>query len=243
MTDHGRPAREELILGPVKAPWRRRPRLRTVVAALAVLAVGGVLSAGFLAPQLTEDEVHHAYDSVPAMGLDWQEPTALLERPAGGWVEALGTGTCQDSAPALFGFRTPHAVGGATAQFGSAQQGRWGTSSTARYRDRESAAADFDRLNTSLMGCGEFRLPARYGSTTVTVTGTPVTRRMFTGEHVSYRLTSAAEGQERSSVLTGFRFANSITWQTFETELDAVGSAREADRVADAVLSRLRSVS
>lgn len=214
------------------------------VLVLALLAAGGWATVRTVWPTFSAADVVAVYDPAPPIGTGWQPggPMARRGSTPSGVLSSLGSQTCIDAAPAFFGYLTDDALDGVQATFGSVTQDRWGISSTARYADAATAEAALDRVSAALVGCGSYTLPVQYGTVTVSVSGGTPTSGILHGDRAIFRLTIASEGTEQESTLTSLRVGNTVTWQTRNAKDGTTPTDAEAEALADALLSRLRSV-
>lgn len=215
------------------------------VLVLALLAAGGWATVRTVWPTFSPADVVAAYDPAPPIGTGWRPGGPMVRRGSApsGVLSSLGSQSCVDAAPAFFGYLTEDAVDGVQATFGSVTQDRWGISSTARYVDAATAEDALNTVSAALVGCGSYTLPVQYGTVTVSVSGGTPTSSLLSGTRAIFRLSISSEGTEQESTLTGFRLGNTVTWQTRNAKEGATPTDAEAEALADAVLSRLRSVS
>ncbi|CAA9391159.1 MAG: hypothetical protein AVDCRST_MAG75-1571 [uncultured Propionibacteriaceae bacterium] len=242
VADHHGPWVDELTLGP-RPGLRRRRRVLAVLAVALVAAITGWLGVQAVSPILSDEQLRSSYEPAPPGVDDWNmsamrpPPTRLL-----GTTAALDSPACRDSAAALFNYLPPGSLSGYGATFQYSASERWGVSSTARYRDRQAAAAGWAAMISSLNSCGPFTLPARYGQVAVTVTATTVSDGWLGGDQAGYQVVTSSGSADQTSMLTGLRFGNTVSWQTTSTELDRTVSSGDAQLELDALLSRLRAV-
>lgn len=215
-----------------------------VVVVVALLAAGGWAAVRTFRPSFSAADVVAVYDPPPPIGTGWQPggPMARRGSAPSGVLSSLGSPSCVDAAPAFFGYLTEDALDGVQATFGSVTQDRWGISSTARYADGGTAESALDAVSAALVGCGSYTLPVQYGTVTVAVSGGTPTSSLLHGTRAIFRLTISSEGTEQESTLTGFVVGNTVTWQTRNARDGTTPTDDEADALADALLSRMRSV-